>query len=116
MTEYFFSVFFVFFSVFSINEHWYNAVKNKNKEEKHRRMKLVKELSDKKHLEFLEKNIGETYFITPEKKPDKKTGLYKAVTPNYIKVLFKEKPKSDYCLIRLETVDRENHTVFGKLL
>ena len=65
------------------------------KEEKHRRMKLVKDLSEVKHLEFLEKNIGETYFITPEKKPDKKTGLYKAVTPNYIKVLFKEKPKSD---------------------
>ena len=93
-----------------------NMDRQVEKEEKHKRMKLVKELSDKKHLEFLEKNIGETYFITPEKKPDKKTGLYKAVTPNYIKVLFKEKPKSDYCLIRLETVDRENHTVFGKLI
>ena len=86
------------------------------KEEKHRRMKLVKDLSEVKHLEFLEKNIGETYFITPEKKPDKKTGLYKAVTPNYIKVLFKEKPKSDYCEIKIESTDKENHTVFGKLL
>ena len=85
------------------------------KEEKHRRMKLVKELSDKKHLEFLEKNIGEIYYITPEKKQDKKTGLYKAVTPNYIKVFFREKPKNNYCPVMLQSVCKDNHSAFGKL-
>ena len=86
------------------------------KEEKHRRMKLIKNLSDKKHLEFLNSNLGQIFYITPEKKPDRKTGLYKAVTPNYIKVFFKEKPENNFCKIRLESLDSENHFVFGKLL
>ena len=87
-----------------------------DKEVKHRRMKLVKDLSDKKHLEFLKSNIGQTFYITPEKKPDKKTGFYKAVTPNYIKVFFKEKPTESYCKILIEEIDNNNNCVIGKLL
>jgi len=86
------------------------------KEEKHRRMKLVKDLSDKKHLEFLKSNIGQTFYITPEKKPDKKTGLYKAVTPNYIKVFFKEKPTENYCKILIEKIDNNDSFATGKLI
>jgi len=86
------------------------------KEEKHRRMKLVKDLSDNKHLEFLKSNVGQTFYITPEKKPDKKTGFYKAVTPNYIKVLFKEKPTESYCKILIEEIDNNDSFAIGKLI
>lgn len=83
--------------------------------EKHRRMQLVKALSEKKHTEFLQKNIGAEYYVTVEKNPDRKTGLYKAVTPNYIKVLFECSPKlkNKFVKIRLNKVDTENEVVIG---
>ena len=86
--------------------------------EKHRRMSLVKELSDKKHFDFLNKNIGSGFFVTVEKNPDKKTGLYKAVTPNYIKVLFEGTPeiKNKYIKIKITSVDKNTHNVFASVL
>lgn len=77
--------------------------------EKHRRMQLVKDLSEKKHVEFLRKNIGAEYFVTVEKNPDRKTGLYKAVTPNYIKVLFEGSPKikNQFVKIKIDKIENE---------
>lgn len=85
--------------------------------EKHRRMELVKNLSVTKHLDFLNKNIGAEYFITVEKKPDK-SGLYKAVTPNYIKVLFEGTPDiaNKYCKIKLTKVDSENELMYANII
>lgn len=86
--------------------------------EKHRRMQLVKDLSTSKHLEFLKENIGNEYFVTVEKNPDKKTGLYKAVTPNYIKVLFNATPdlKNQYRKIRLTQIDEEKEFAIGEII
>lgn len=86
--------------------------------EKHRRMQLVKDLSTSKHLEFLKENIGHECFVTVEKNPDKKTGLYKAVTPNYIKVLFEATPdlKNQYKKIRLIKIDEEKEFAIGKII
>ncbi|MCR5260994.1 MAG: tRNA (N(6)-L-threonylcarbamoyladenosine(37)-C(2))-methylthiotransferase MtaB [Candidatus Gastranaerophilales bacterium] len=86
--------------------------------EKHRRMSLVKEVSEEKHLEFLKKNIGSRFFVTVEKNPDKKTGLYKAVTPNYIKVFFEGTPdiKNKYVQIQIKSVDENSHNVFAETL
>ena len=86
--------------------------------EKHRRMQLVKDLSTAKHLEFLKENIGHECFVTVEKNPDKKTGLYKAVTPNYIKVLFEATPdlKNQYKKIRLIKIDEEKEFAIGKII
>lgn len=86
--------------------------------EKHRRMQLVKNLSTAKHLEFLKENIGHECFVTVEKNPDKKTGLYKAVTPNYIKVLFEATPdlKNQYRKIQLVKIDEEKEFAIGKII
>ncbi len=56
---------------------------------KTKRCHLVMELSDKLHREFLEKNKNSTAEILIEKKSPK-TGLYSAVTRNYIKIHFKD--------------------------
>lgn len=87
-------------------------------DEKHHRMELVKNLSVQKHIEFLQKNIGAEYFVTAEKNPDKKTGLYKAVTPNYIKVFFEGNPQiaNTYCKIKLEKVDELKESVFARII
>lgn len=86
--------------------------------EKHHRMELIKSLSIQKHIEFLQKNIGAEFFVTVEKHPDRKTGLYKAVTPNYIKVLFEGNSKiaNKYCKVKLEKVDEENEFVFARII
>lgn len=86
------------------------------KGEKHRRMQLIKDLSRKKHIEFLKKNINAEYFVTVEKKPDKKTGLYKAVTPNYIKVFLKKTSKDFFVKIRLDEVMSEDEIMFGHIV
>lgn len=86
--------------------------------EKHRRMQLVKAVSIQKHNEFLQKNVGREYFVTVEKNPDRKTGLYKAVTPNYIKVMFEGAPeyKNKFVKIRLKKADAENEIIFAEIV
>lgn len=56
-------------------------------EEKKKRVSLVQELSDKKINEFFNKNINTENEVIIEKKRDKKSGLLKGVTKNYINVL-----------------------------
>ncbi len=53
------------------------------------RAKLLSDLSDKKHAEFLKENKNTDQEILFEKK-SKKTGLYSAITRNFIKVYVKE--------------------------
>lgn len=84
--------------------------------EKHRRMQLVKDLSEKKHVEFLRKNIGAEYFVTVEKNPDRKSGLYKAVTPNYIKVLFEGSPKIKNQFVKIKIDKIENETALAHIV
>lgn len=84
--------------------------------EKHRRMQLVKDLSEKKHIEFLQKNIGAEYFVTVEKNPDRKTGLYKAVTPNYIKVLFEGSPKIKNQFVKIKIDKIENEIAYAHIV
>ena len=56
---------------------------------KTKRCQLVMELSEKLHQEFLEKNKNTLSEILIEKKSPK-TGLYSALTRNYIKIHFKD--------------------------
>lgn len=55
--------------------------------EKNRRADVIKEISAQKYSDFLNKNIGTVQEVLIEKNPDKKTGMYKGVTRNYINVL-----------------------------
>ncbi len=54
----------------------------------------VKALSKAKYEEFSLSHIGEVVSILVEKRPDKKTGYYKGVTPNYLTV-YVESDKTD---------------------
>lgn len=95
------------------------SMKGQNEQtEKHRRMQLVKNLSSEKHLCFLKNNIGKEFFVTVEKNPDRKTGLYKAVTPNYIKVFFSatQEYKNRFVKILIEKIDENAEFVYGKIL
>ena len=54
---------------------------------KRERAEILKELSDKKHKSFLEKNKGSIQEVQVQKRIDKKTLMYKGTTRNYIDVL-----------------------------
>lgn len=58
---------------------------------KEQRATLIKQVSAQKIKEFLEKNIGTTHNAIVEKHLDKKTGVLKAITENYITVLLDSK-------------------------
>jgi threonylcarbamoyladenosine tRNA methylthiotransferase MtaB len=57
---------------------------------KEERAEVIKKISQDKFNEFVQQNIGTTQEVLIEKRPDKKTGLYKGVTGNYLNVLLKE--------------------------
>jgi len=54
---------------------------------KEKRASVIKEISAKKHLEFLQKNIGTVQEVLIEKNLDRKTGMLKGVSRNYLNVL-----------------------------
>ena len=57
---------------------------------KEERAEVIKKISQDKFNEFVQQNIGTTQEVLIEKRPDKKTGLFKGVTGNYLSVLLKE--------------------------
>ena len=54
---------------------------------KEERANIIKQISSEKFEKFLKSNIGTEQEILVEKHLDKKTGLYKGLTRNYINVL-----------------------------
>lgn len=54
---------------------------------KESRANIVKAISAQKYNEFIKKNIGKTKEILIEKHPDKKSGLMKGITRNYLTVI-----------------------------
>lgn len=75
---------------------------------KEKRAKIIKEISVQKYAEFLQKNLGTVQEVLIEKNIDKRTGMYKGVSRNYINVLIK--PLTDFNNIRntIQTVKIEN--------
>lgn len=57
---------------------------------KEQRAGIIKKISGDKFSDFINQNIGCEQEVLIEKRPDKKTGLYKGVTRNYLNVLLKE--------------------------
>lgn len=57
---------------------------------KEERAKIIKKISTEKFKKFVESNIGTIQEVLIEKHPDKKTGLYKGITRNYLTVLLPE--------------------------
>ena len=61
--------------------------------EKKNRVKKIQDISGKKHLEFLKRNVLTENEIIIEKNRDKKTNLLKGVTKNYINILIDDSDK-----------------------
>ena len=57
---------------------------------KEERANIIKQISAEKFKNFVNLNIGKEAEVLVEKRPDKKTGVYKGVTRNYLNVLLKE--------------------------
>ncbi len=68
-----------------------NQVQERIKQE---RAKALQSLAHEKFIEFKIKNINSTNEVLIEKKPDKKTGMLKGVTKNYLNILVESNDKT----------------------
>lgn len=57
---------------------------------KKERSNILHSIAKEKYEQFIDKNIGTCNQVIIEKRPDRKTGLIKAVTKNYLNVYFNE--------------------------
>ena len=81
------------------------------------RSDLIKALSMFKHIEFINKNIGKTHEILIEKHPDKRTGLLKGVTRNYLTVLIKTEDRNLLnTLQNIKITEYKNGKIYGELI
>ena len=86
--------------------------------EKKRRVKLVQEISDTKLNAFFNKNIETYNEVIIEKQRDKKTGLLKGITNNYINVLIDDKDcyKDKLVKVRLTSLSDYNEKMIAKIV
>ena len=81
------------------------------------RSDLIKALSMFKHIEFININIGKTHEILIEKHPDKRTGLLKGVTRNYLTVLIKTEDRNLLnTLQNIKITEYKNGKIYGELI
>lgn len=86
--------------------------------EKKRRVKLVQEISDTKLNAFFNKNIETYNEVIIEKQRDKKTGLLKGITNNYINVLIDDKDcyKDKLVKVRLTNLSDYNEKMIAEIV
>lgn len=91
-----------------------NQVDDKEKE---RRAGIVKEISAGKYSEFVTKNIGTVREVLIEKHPDKKSGLLKGVTKNYLTVLINSKNENLLnTLAKVKITKYQNGKIYSELV
>ena len=86
----------------TIAEKMEGHIEDRIKEE---RATVIKQISARKFEEFLNSNYGTVQEVLIEKHPDKKTGLYKGVTRNYLNVLIDE---GEFNNLKNVTLTKEN--------
>ena len=104
---------------YSIRKGTIGALASNQVDEKTRqwRSDIVKALSMFKHIEFINKNIGKEREILIEKHPDKRTGLLKGVTRNYLTVLVKTDDKNLLnTLQNIVITEYKNGKIYGELI
>ena len=86
--------------------------------EKKRRVKLIQEISDTKLNAFFNKNIETYNEVIIEKQRDKKTGLLKGITNNYINVLIDDKDcyKDKLVKVRLTSLSNYNEKMVAQIV
>ena len=77
--------------------------------EKKRRVSIIQEIADKKHNEFLKRNINSANEVIIEKNRDKKSGLLKGVTKNYINVLINDKDEHKDKLVKVKITNLSSY-------
>ena len=81
------------------------------------RSDIVKALCFIKFTEFVNKNIGKEHEILIEKHPDKKTGLLKGITRNYLTVLINSTDENLLnSLQKIKITKFEKGTIFGTIV
>lgn len=81
------------------------------------RADVVKALSALKHIEFINKNVGKIHEVLIEKHPDKRTGMLKGVTRNYLTVLINSKDNQLLnSLQQIRITKFENGKIYGEIL
>lgn len=84
---------------------------------KEERASIVKQISKKKHDEFISSNIGRETEVLIEKHPDKKTKLLKGMTRNYLTVLLNSEDLSLVnTLQNIKICEYKDGKLYGKLL
>lgn len=84
---------------------------------KQMRADIIKALSFVKRKEFIEKNIGKTHEVLIEKHFDKRLGLLKGVTRNYLTVVVNSKDETKFnTLQNVKITKHENGIIFGELI
>ena len=84
---------------------------------KEQRAEIIKEISRKKHENFIKNNIGKIREILIEKHPDKKTGLLKGVTRNYLTVITNTKDKTLFnSLVNVKITKLEQGKIYGEII
>lgn len=104
---------------YSVREGTIGAKAPNQVDEKVRQLRadIVKALSFIKHTEFINKNIGKTREVLIEKRFDKRTGLLKGVTRNYLTILINSQDESLLnTLQQVKITKYENGSIFGELV
>lgn len=104
---------------YSVREGTIGAKAPNQVDEKVRQLRadIVKALSFIKHTEFINKNIGKTREVLIEKRIDKRTGLLKGVTRNYLTILINSQDESLLnTLQQVKITKYENGKIFGELV
>ena len=81
---------------------------------KEERAGVIKKISAQKFEEFQKSNIGEISEVLIEKHLDKKTGLYKGVTANYLNVLMQNGEFNT--LKKVKIIGLENEKLLGEIV
>lgn len=104
---------------YSVREGTIGAKAPNQVDEKVRQLRadIVKALSFIKHTEFINKNIGKTREVLIEKRFDKRTGLLKGVTRNYLTILINSQDERLLnTLQQVKITKYENGRIFGELV
>lgn len=82
---------------------------------KQERADIIKAVSSEKFKVFMDSNVGDEQEVLIEKRPDKKTGLPKGVTKNYLNVLINT-PTNEFNTIKKVRLNSYNNDKFSATL
>lgn len=81
---------------------------------KEERAAVIKQISAEKFIAFQKSNIGDVAEVLIEKHPDKKTGLFKGVTANYLNVIM---PNAEFNTLKKVKLTRlDGNRLFGEVV